>query len=186
MTADEHRGLGLLLALSSSGCLGLPRYTDDGEGDGTTTRPAGEETTTEAIDGTTVGPVVTTANGTTSPGVPADVGVATITTASVSVGDGPDMGDGPDVTTDGPSPDACQGYSALVTECYGAEQGEAAYGYCLEYLAYIEQQYGPECVPLFEEFVVCLSALSCRELTGGGGPSCEVEQLKAQECLSDG
>jgi hypothetical protein len=180
MTSDDNRGLGLLLLLSSVGCLGLPRFTDDdgdGGGDGTTTMPASEDEES--------GPEPTTVAGTTTPGMPVDTGVETVTsvtTATTATTVTVSVGDSVGVTTDGPS-EVCQSYSELITECYSAKLGEAAYGNCVEYLASIEQNYS-ECLLLFEEFMVCLNALSCREVMGGN--FCEVERQKYDECMTGG
>jgi hypothetical protein len=101
MTVDENRGLGLLIALTSSGCLG-PRYIvndgdgdDDGDSDGPTTGAVNEGP--EGSDGMSV-------DGAASFVFQADVGMGTGTTTSASVGNGTDA------TTDPPPPQsyACQ------------------------------------------------------------------------------
>lgn len=175
MIVDEHRGLGLLIVLTSSGCLGLPRYTeDDGAGDDADDGPD----VTTAVEGPGPegpgeldGPVTTSvADDVASFVFMPDVGPVTSPTTAVDS----------DVTTDPPPPpEACQAYSALITECYGAETGESAYYYCAEYLEYLAG-YTPECVPFFEEFLVCISELSCMDLSSG--EICEPELQKFSEC----
>jgi hypothetical protein len=177
MSAEEHRGLGLLIALSSAGCLGLPRYTDDeiGDGDG--------DGTTQTIDEGPEGP---------SPDGPEGPRPTSVAGDAESFLFMPDLGpitspttvaDEAGVTTDPPPSGACQAYSSLVTECYGPEAGEAAFGYCVEYLGYAEESW-PECVPAFEEFLVCISMLDCMDL-GGGEPICEMELQTYFECQQD-
>ena len=175
MRAEEHRGLGLLIVLTSSGCLGLPRYTEDDGGDDASDGPG---PTTAVVDegpgpegpGELDGPGTTSVNDDALSFVfMPDMGRETVTTTSVS-----------DVTTDPPPPpEACQAYSALVTECYGAEYGENSFNYCVEYLDYLAG-YTPQCVPFFEEYLVCISELSCGELSSG--EFCETEIQKFSEC----
>jgi len=182
MTLDERRGLGLLLALTSSGCLGLPRYIEnDGDGDGDDD-VNDDVSDVDVDDGTTTrphddGPVESDAmsvDGAASFLFMPDVGTETVTT-TVS-----------DITTDPPPPPesyACQAYSSVVGMCYGERYGQSSYGYCLEYLAYVEQ-YSPECVPSFDEFLVCLSMLSCEEF--GAFELCQREYQKFEECTIGG
>jgi hypothetical protein len=179
MTAEEHRGLGLLLVLASSGCLGLPRYTDDGAGD-----DEGDGTTTPTVDdgpSPPDPPSVTTGPG-PQPTTAADDAASFLFMPDVGPITSPTTAETSDVTTEPPPPpsEVCQAYSVLITECYDPETGEAAFGYCADYLEYLEQ-YMPECVPAFEDFMVCISALSCRELQNGG-QDCEMELQKLQEC----
>jgi hypothetical protein len=182
MTAEEHRGLGLLLVLTSSGCLGLPRYTDDGAGD-------------DEDDGTTTPTVDDGPSPPDPPGGPPGSGPQPTTAAddAASFLFMPDVGpitspttaETSDVTTAPPPPsEACQAYSVLITECYDAEAGEAAFGYCTEYLEYLEQ-YMPECVPLLEELLVCLSGLACEVLTNPGMP-CNNEAMTLTDCTNNG
>jgi hypothetical protein len=179
MTAEEHRGLGLLIALASSGCLGLPRYTDDDdevgdvEDDGTTMPAVDEGPGPPGPPGGPPGsgPQPTTAvDDAESFLFMPDIGPATSpTTAETS-----------DVTTAPPPPsEACQAYSTLITECYGEGDGESAFYYCMQYLDYLGG-YTPECVPSFEEYMVCISELSCGDLGDPAFCSDEVEAF--EEC----
>lgn len=179
MNAEERRGLGLLIALSSSGCLGLPRYVGDddvgdGDGDGEddddgpTTQVLDEGPSPEGPEG----PAPTTAvDDAESFLLPPDFGPGTTPTTSAES----------DVTTDPPPPpyEGCQAYSALITECYSPMDGETAYEYCVEYASYIAQ-YQPECFSVFEELLTCISALSCRDFQTG--VICEIELAKYDEC----
>lgn len=179
MTLEEHRGLGLLLVVSSSGCLGLPRYTDDGagddEGDGTTTQAIDEGPSPDGPEGPSPegpeGPSPTT--------VDDDAGESFLFMPDVGPITSPTTAETSDVTTDPPPPDACQAYSAFITECYGPRNGESSFYYCTQYLEYLGG-YTPECVPLFEEFLVCISELSCGDLNESG--FCSDEVAKFEEC----
>jgi hypothetical protein len=180
-TVETH-GLGLLIALTSSGCLGLPRYIEEGDGDGD---GDGDDDVNDVDvdDGTTMrpqddGPMGSdgmSVDGAASFLLMPDVGMETATTTSVS-----------DVTTDPPPPTsyACQAYSVLVAECYSEEDAQTAYAFCLEYLAYLEQ-IDSGCISSFEEYVVCLSMLSCPELTGPE-PPCEIESQQLEQCMKGG
>jgi len=173
MTVDEQRGLGLLIALSS-GCLGLPRYTDDdGGGDDAGDGPG---TTTEVSNDDGPGP-----EGPEGPEGPMTTSVDDDAESFLFQPDlgGTTVGDESDVTTDPTPSPGCQAYSALAEECYGRDAAESAYGYCIDYLSYLELE-APECIPMFEEFLVCISALSCREFQDGTG--CEIELEKLFEC----
>lgn len=181
MFGEERRGLGMLVLLSSAGCLGLPRYSDDGaEGGG----DRGDDgTATHATDeGPEPGPTSSNDDAVSFVYQP-DMGpVTSPTTATTDSGDTPDTDDLPD--TDGPPvTDACLAFGNKVAECYDEHMGEQAIGYCAEALALYTEYYGPDCGVAFEDFVACLSSLSCEELTG---PEfvCQVEYAKLQEVCS--
>ena len=179
MTVEERGGIGLLIALTSSGCLGLPRYVEDdvgdGEDDGTTTQTVDEGPT----PGVTVGP------GPTSVDPDDDDAESFLSQPDLGPGTTPTTAAESGVTTDPPPPDdACQAYSALITECYGPESGETSFNYCEEYVAYLEG-YLPECVPYLEDYLVCISMLSCGDFVSGR-PYCEVEYQKLDECRNEG
>lgn len=59
---------------------------------------------------------------------------------------------------------SCADYGAVVVEC-GIPYAEYAEGYCDYNLAY-EEMYSAECGAAYEDFIVCLSALSCADLEG--------------------
>jgi hypothetical protein len=69
-------------------------------------------------------------------------------------------------TTGDEIPPACVAYGDGVALCYDEMTGAAAATYCAETFAYYEMMYGAECVEAFEEYLACLSALTCEELTG--------------------
>lgn len=82
------------------------------------------------------------------------------------VADSGTAGTGPEPTTGGDVPPACAAYGDAVTLCYDAEAGASAASYCAEAFANYEMNYGAECVAAFEDWLACLSALTCEELTG--------------------
>ncbi len=155
--SDDPRGLGLLLLLSSTSCLGLPRFMGEPEPDdddataGTTEDPPTTVTLT-GVDSTTQGPATSTTTGppppTTTPPPP----------PMTTVGP-PDLGGGPQF-------EVCHDYEDLIVTCYGGKYQGELYGYCVEYLSYAFESY-PECYPLLEEFFVCISSLTCEQLQQG-------------------
>lgn len=86
---------------------------------------------------------------------------------SGSSGPGVDSSTGPGVTTGGTElPPACATYADAITLCYDEKAGASAGQYCAESFAYYEMNYGAECVTAFEDWLACLSALTCEELMG--------------------
>ena len=59
--------------------------------------------------------------------------------------------------------DPCVGYGDIVTECYSEKEGITAYEYCVEYVADMIAPVGKECVAAYEDYLACLTALSCEE-----------------------
>ncbi len=166
---EDHRGLGLLLVLSSSaGCLGLPRFdqpddgsegnetglgTDDETGPGPTSAGPGPMPTTSPPPGTTTtGPGPSPTTSTTGP-------MPTVTTTPP-----------PPVLDVSPPPyNSCAAYAEVMGYCYGPEQGEGAYDNCNDYLMYLENEQ-PECAPILDAVFACLSTLECEELFGPDSP----------------
>lgn len=161
---EPSSALGLCVLLSSLGCQnntielefpmgstgGATSDTNEGTADGSTGTPPPPPppaTSTSTTTSTTV---------TTSPPPP-----PTTVTASATATTGPP-----------PPSNACQAYAQLIDTCYG-EYYEDAYLYCLEYLETVTAQYGEECGLLLEEYMVCLSNLTCRELGSGNTPPCD-------------
>ncbi len=74
----------------------------------------------------------------------------------------------------GPALTPCEAYGATVSYCYDPAEGAYAEMYCDQYQMYLAMNYGPACVAAFEDFIVCLSALTCPEFMGGM-PVCVAE-----------
>lgn len=152
-----------LLFLLSAAPIGLACViTDDG---GTDTEAATENPTTGTPSTTTEAETDTpmTTGMTSSTGPVADSG----SSDTGPVADSGTAGStGPEPTTGGDVPPACAAYGDAVTLCYDAEAGAAAASYCAEAFANYEMNYGAECVSAFEDWLACLSALTCEELTG--------------------
>ncbi len=155
---------GLQGGLVAVGLLAAVPGCKDSDTDTTT----GNTTSTEpASTGDTGG--TSTANGTTGDTpTSSGTGSATGSTGDATTGDAT-TGDSTtgDSTTGGvETPPACVSYGAKVTECYDMGAGVMAAKYCADALMNYEASYGPDCVQAYEEFLVCLSALSCAEFTG--------------------
>lgn len=175
---------GLLLMLSSVGCLG-PRFIERGDDDvGDDTTASGPEPTTDVDPPPPGMPPADTGVDT---GLDTDGTVTTVTVGSVSVSVGEVSSDPTNVsaTTDAPPPisEACTAYGEQVAECYDPRTGASATAYCTEVLELYAQYYGAECLSAFEDWLVCLSSLSCEEFTGPD-PVCQEEnQLVEQACV---
>jgi len=77
---------------------------------------------------------------------------------------------------------ACEAYGAIVTYCYDPVSGAQAEMYCDQYQMYLSMMYGPACVMAFEDFVVCLSTLTCPEFMGGMAVCVAEEAAFAAAC----
>jgi hypothetical protein len=86
-------------------------------------------------------------------------------------GDGDTTGDGDGDTTGG-GDTACTAYADLVETCGGT--AAEAYMYCVDYSGFLYDNYGADCLAAYEDFLVCISELSCDEF-GGPDPFCETE-----------
>lgn len=149
--------VGLLVAVTGCGDSGNGS-TSGASSDSGTTGGTGETTTTGA--GTTTD--APTGSGTDSATGTTTTGGATSGSTSSTTG-----GSTSSTTTGGVDvPPACQSYGDKVTECYDARVGMAAATYCGEKHEYYSMNFGPMCVAALEDFMVCLSQLSCAEFTG--------------------
>ncbi len=169
MDTRDTRVQNLLFLLSAAPIgLGCVITGDDGETDAATTAA-----TTNADTGETDPTAAATTEQTTA--------MTTAMTGDTTEGpadttEGPaDTTEGPGETTGGTEPRICLTYGDQITECYMDEKaGAAATEYCAEILAAYEKTYGPDCVAAFEDYLACLSALTCEEFTGPD-PVCEKE-----------
>ena len=127
------------------------------------------ETTPNPTDDTTAGaetPATDTGPGVTDDGVTDDT--TTMTPAdetTVTAGDETITAGDETATTGGVEvPPACASYGDAIALCYDDKAGAAAAQYCAEEIAAFEMYYGAECVTAYEEWLACLSALTCKEL----------------------
>jgi len=169
MDTRDTRLQNLIFLLSAAplsvGCI----ITDDGDTDteaATSETPTTETpaTTTEAVtDGATD---AMTTGATTSD----DRGETTETPADTTVGPA-------DTTTGGVEiPPVCATYGDAIEACF-AGYGEGAASDCAYQIASYEM-YGAsaECITAFEDWIACLSALTCKELEMPPGTVCVDEE----------
>jgi hypothetical protein len=159
----------------------------------------------------TVDPTVAGDGTTTGPSGDSDTRAESTSTSGVEgpeSTDGP--GPGPDVTTDDPpasttSPvecenpappmipqqigQACLDYGSLNNECFygGSLAPECLYlyqAYCQYYIDNSAMMYGPDCAMANEEFLTCLSQLSCQVLSDAT-QDCPNEQAALNELCID-
>lgn len=124
--------------------------TDDTTAGGNATDVATTEATTEATT------AATTAEDTTA---------GEATTTGESTGEPPNS--------------VCQDYADLITECYSEKEGQAVLDYCPEYLQGLYDSYGEDCVSVYEDFLACLSTLTCKEFMGDACPDEQAAVTKA-------
>ena len=160
--------LGLCVLLSSLGCQnntielefppngtsGMPPATDDGS-------TSAEASTSDQPITTTITTTSTTTS-TTAPPPPPPTATAT--------------------TGVPPGNEACLGYAQIISACYG-DYYEDVYLGCIEALEFVITNYGEACGLLYEEYLACLSSLSCRELMTGIVMCQEQLDLFELECL---
>jgi hypothetical protein len=148
----------------------------------------GDDTDTEggtagATNGTTVADTEPPATD-TGPAMTGDMTSSTGPVAdSGSSGPGVDSGSsgpGPETTGGIEIPEVCMGYGDKITECYDEKQGGEAAAYCAMALAGGEMYYGAECAMAISDWYACLSALTCKQLTGAD-PTCEMESMTIDE-----
>jgi hypothetical protein len=158
MDTRDTRFQNLLFLLSAAPIgLGCVISGDDSDTAAETETPTTNNDTTGNTTGSvdTDDPPVTEGTGSTGP--VADTGSSGPSVDSSSGG----------LTTGGIElPPACATYADAITLCYDEKAGAAAGQYCAESFAYYEMNYGAECVTAFEEWLACLSALTCKELMG--------------------
>jgi hypothetical protein len=132
----------------------------------------GDDTDTEAATETPTTNNTTTGESTATPDTdppPMTEGSSSGPGVDSSSGPGVDSSTGPGMmtTTGGIEvPPACATYADAITLCYTEKDGAEAAQACAESFAYYEMNYGAECVTAFEEWLACLSALTCKELMG--------------------
>jgi hypothetical protein len=122
---------------------------------GTTETPATD--TSAASAETTMGPVSTDEQGTTEPPADTTEGPADSTTGSIDI------------------PPACQSYGDAIEACFAGYGADAAAS-CANYHMTYSDTYGPECVTAYEDYLACLSALSCDDLMMDPDTVCVPEQ----------
>lgn len=172
MDTKDTRVQNLLFLLSAAPiALGCVVTSDDTDTDAATTSPTtspttGETDPTGATNPTTDAMTTSQTSGTTE-------GPSDTTEAPADTTEGP-----ADTTTGGVEiPEVCVGYGEQVGVCYmDKESGIAAAEYCVELIQGYYDAYGAECVTAFEEFLACLSALTCEEFTGAD-PVCDAESM---------
>lgn len=161
MDTRDIRFQNLLFLLSAApigmGCVITGGDDTDTEA-ATETPTTNNDTTAGTTDGADTDPTPMTEGMTGSTGPVADTG---------SSGPGVDSSTGVEPTTGGIElPPACVTYADAITLCYDEKAGASAGQYCAETFAYYEMNYGEECVTAFEDWLACLSALTCKELMG--------------------
>lgn len=154
-----------LLAIAPLG-IGCEITTNDDAGTtaGTGTAETAGDTevgTSTATDGsgggTTTDPSDTTAGSEATTAAPEDTTAGSDATTGTSVG-------------------VCEDYAALFEYCYGAKDpmaGPFALEACNDYLDYFGVM-GDDCLIVFEDYIACLSTLSCEDFMQGVG--CETEE----------
>ena len=136
--------------------------TTEGDTEAATTTSTGTPST-ESVGETTVGPVSTDDRGETE---------TTVTPEDTTMT--------PDDTTAGIDiPPACQTYGEAIEACF-AGYGEYAATSCANYHAMYTESYGAECIAAFEEWLACLSGLSCEDL-GMEEPEACAKQTMARD-----
>lgn len=159
MTFDE-RASNLLFLLTlplALGCPGTEEDDDDTGGTpaGSTTTAPGEDTGTSTTDGTSA-----TDGASTLP--PAD----STTTEPVDTSDYSCDDLMPPMPM-GPISPVCMQYSALTVECYDGDPACIAIyeAYCQYTIEYSTMAFGEACGMAYEEFLACLSQLTCEQVT---------------------
>lgn len=165
-----HRGLvavGLLAAVP-----GCPADDKGTASDSATTNPGTTSATEGPVTetGTSGGTSGETPTGTDS-GSATDSGTGT--TGTGTTGEPTTGGTGTSTTGGADIPPVCKAYGAKIAECYGPRYAGMTEQYCaISLMAY--EMYGADCVKAFEDFLACLSGLSC-EVLMSDMPFCEAE-----------
>jgi hypothetical protein len=168
--------VGLLAAVP--GCPSKDEDTDTTTGNTTSTDGTAGETSGSSTGSTGAGSSGDTPTG-SGTGTATDSGTSEATTTDATTGEATT-----DATTGGSTtggvevPPVCKSYGAKIAECYNARYGAMTEQYCaMALMAY--EAYGADCVKAYEDFLACLSALSCAEFTGPD-PVCEAEAMKLE------
>jgi hypothetical protein len=167
-----------LLFLLSAAPLGLGCVIG---GDGETDTEAATEAPTTETPGTTESPGTTETPGDTTE-TPSD----TTETPSDTTETPSDTTVTPDDTTTGGAtvPEACVPYADLFTMCYDEKMGAAQAANCAELFANYEMYYTAECVTAYEEWLACISALTCDVLTGEDAFCEETDAAISAACVA--
>jgi hypothetical protein len=152
-----------LLGASSVAIGGCEVNGTDDDGGGTSSTP------TTGNNGTTEGPGETEGDETTGG---ASVGA---TGDSTGTPPGTDSGGSDDTagTTGGTAGSACEVYAETYTYCTDKKMGAAVLAECEEYLAEVTGFGLDGCPEAFDDYYVCLSTLTCKEINMTSG--CDAE-----------
>lgn len=154
------------------GCIIVTDDTDDTVAD-TGNQTSNGDTTTAADTGTDSTPVTGEGTGTdTGTGGTADSGESTRGESS--------SGGVDDSTTGGGAAGNCTDYAAHMVEC-AQPYSEYAETYCTYTLEY-QLQTSAECGMAYEEYLACLTALSCEELGGDAPCMAQLDALLKLGC----
>ena len=171
----------LMAAPMAMGACIITDGDDDTDGDDSNNQTSSNETDAEtdapATDGETDDPPPATGSGD-------DTGTGGETEGETESADGTTTGGESEGETDTP-PGACADYADLITECYNEKEGMAVLDYCGEYLQQLYDSYGEGCVTAYEDYLACLSGLTCDELMGAD-PVCEAEETALDEACVAG
>ena len=177
MTTTHTKSNNLLFLLAAApmgmGCIIVADDTDE-----TTAADTGNQTsgqTTEALTETSSNPPPGTDEGPTTGTGSFDESTGTGSTGADVTG--PDS-TGDETTGGGAAGCAAYGAAAIKCEVPYAEYVEISCGYALEY----NEMYSAECGVAYEEYVACLSELSCEELTGEAPCMTQLDALLALGC----
>ncbi|MEM9453569.1 MAG: hypothetical protein AAGF11_05290 [Myxococcota bacterium] len=204
---NDRSNLLFLLALAplSMGCPGDDSTAEGSSGssstgsDPTTTNTTPPDPTTPDPTGgmTSSGSTTMMEDGTSSTG-PADGSSSSSDSGSESGSDsgsssgsgsdsgsssGSDSGSSSGSSSTGMMLTTCEAYGDQIAYCYGNPAYEMlAEMYCIDAIAYYDMMYGPACAVAFEDFIACISNLSCADLMNNVG--CDAEfMMFAMTCV---
>lgn len=152
----------LLMAapLGMGGCVITTSDDDAGDDGSTGTPPATDDGSTGDPPATDDGS--TGANGSTGQATTAATGDSTGADDTAGSSSGGDAG-------------VCGAYGDINAACYDEMTGTAQELACLEVLQEYYDNYGADCAAAFEDWIVCVSALSCEDFMDPALPGCEKE-----------
>ncbi|MEX1367589.1 MAG: hypothetical protein AB1Z98_30955 [Nannocystaceae bacterium] len=138
--------------------------------------------TSSDTEAATEGPVTSGATEQTSGATDADTDTPATTAATEATTDDPTEGndttEGMDTTAGGSDTEGgsaiCVTYGDFVTDCVDENSGVEAEAYCETLLVEYYNVGGEPCVVALEDFLACLSGLTCEEFNGVD-PVCEAE-----------
>ncbi len=181
-----------LLSMMTMGCLACGDDVGEAEETDGTTQAA----STGPSDGTTLDPG--TSSGTTADDTTTGSGTTAAETTAASVTQGPSTSDtdpggssgesSSDTTSVEPPSEyveACVAAYTLIIDCYGRNYTDAQIlALCVASEGYFEMYYGEACLGSQLDYLACLSALTCKELTAKGGAAagaCNDEYVAGNE-----